>query len=492
MSSRTKVWFGNLSKAYWMPAPSAGMEGTSRGRIEKVDLANGGSFVSQSLATHREYDMEWRSVEHDDLKTMYDFRNGLFGAGLMYFCDPWVNNALAPHWAEPALSGADWPSLYSAGQAPTVIPAGGVVTNLVRDPNTTSHATNWAISGASPSIVGGKYRMTTVSAGPIAYPTSGEVGDPYFAYTIGTQIAYRAEFTNPNAYSVWVKLGVNGYNSGGAWLGETGVTLYQILPGQTTVIETLGTIGIAGTVKLLPVIYLYGDAGAGNPSVGTMLDFTRVALYLGTTAPTASPVPPMDGSTKFLDGRVSTWNGAPNDSTSTGAVAYIGMPQNSAVYTISTPLTSGAYPRRSQVLLIPPTQTLWVGFSGSAVGDAGVYVQPVGLDGSLPVPTKLTLLPPGGSTRLNASFSGATYSAVIIYLDTSTLASTTITLNSGKAIYATTGTTPTLTGVHERGEGHTGMRFQSDITRVYQNERGTDGVQLISAAVSLTEVGAWA
>lgn len=282
------VYFGNLRKAVSLPAPQTGMEATAFGRIEKIDLANGGSFVSQSQATHQEYEMSWGVTDAALLNPLYEFRRGVHGSGLLYYCDPYLDNVLPPHWATPSLSGLGWPSIYRAGIEPVV--------------------------------------------------------------------------------------------------GMTGL----------------------------------------------------------------NPV--------------------------------------SATYTMSAPMTTQLPPRAS-VHLVPPTKTLWAGFTGSATNGAGVYALTIGLDGSIGTPAPLTLLSAAGSTRLNVSYSGASVSAVMFFLDTETEGVSTVTLNHAKAVYANTGTPPTLTGVAIPGEGHTGLRFQSDPVKTQVMQR--NGKNFITAAVSLTEVGAW-
>lgn len=484
MSSRAKVWFGNLRSAFWMPAPSAGMEATSRGRIEKVDLANGGSFVSQSQATHREYDMEWKTVEHDEIRPLYDYRSGLRGSGLLYFCDPWVANALPPHWAEPALTGDDWPSLYSSGVKPSIVGAGTIRTNWIFDPNATS-VSAWVAGGATVPTVSAITRQAGAVAGfNYIRITANLAASAYSANAASTFPVVAGEAFAASVY-------VRGTTSRSAqirvtWTGATATTGTLTAIASSTAWQRLtytGTVPVGATAARVDVL-----AAATSVAVGNYVEFDGLLFERGTSTVGVY----FDGSALYTDGRAVSWSAAANNSASTLSVPVSGMPMRSATYTISTPLAPGAYPRRSSVLLIPPTQTLWLGFSGSSVGDAVIRVQPVNIDGSMPPPVSLTLLATSGSTRMNASFSGSTYSAVIIYLDTNTLGSSTITLNSGKAVYATTGTPPVLTGLHENGEGHTGMRFQSDITRVYHNLRGVDGTQLVSAAVSLTEIGAWA
>ena len=163
------------------------------------------------------------------------------------------------------------------------------------------------------------------------------------------------------------------------------------------------------------------------------------------------------------------------------------QPFKSATY--STPAAIGLVPDRVLTLLIPPTQTLHLGFSGTAANGGVLRVQPINVNGTLAATSNLTLLSATASTRMNASFSGATYKAIQVYITSTTTTAGSVTLTSGKAVYAPTGTPPTLTGNHISGRGHTGLRMSKDPTLVYLQARNNK--KYVSAAVELNEIGAW-
>ncbi len=139
-------------------------------------------------------------------------------------------------------------------------------------------------------------------------------------------------------------------------------------------------------------------------------------------------------------------------------------------------------------LVVPPTHTLNVGASGSATGTAVVAVRAHKADGTGTVTSSLTLLDATASTRMNATFSGATYDYVEVYITRTSTATSTISLTSLIAQLYKTGTSPVLTGNHQSGEGHTGLVFSSDAhveTYVYIDPPRK------GMATTLTEVGAW-
>lgn len=163
------------------------------------------------------------------------------------------------------------------------------------------------------------------------------------------------------------------------------------------------------------------------------------------------------------------------------------MPRYSAQYTLTG--TPGNVPVRVLTLLIPDNQDLHIGFSGSATNGAALRVRPITRAGAYAADSALTLLSPTASTRMNAKFAGATYRAVQVYMTTTLPGAATLTLTSGKAVYSPVGVTPSLTGAHVEGEGHTGLRFEGDPTMVYI--QSAKGRKLVSTAAKFTEVGAW-
>jgi len=112
-----KVWFGNARNAKWIKAPLADMGAASSGYSEEQQFNNGGQFVKASFGSARNFDMSWVG-DRADLQVINDFKDGLYGGGLIYWEDPFADNILPPHWAAPMLTVRDWPSLISSGNKP--------------------------------------------------------------------------------------------------------------------------------------------------------------------------------------------------------------------------------------------------------------------------------------------------------------------------------------------------------------------------------------
>lgn len=132
-------------------------------------------------------------------------------------------------------------------------------------------------------------------------------------------------------------------------------------------------------------------------------------------------------------------------------------------------------------LPIPDGYTLWVGARASR-NSANIAIKAY-LDGVYD--TDITLSTIGGDQLYTESFSGPS----VVRIRIESTGGSTLTLQSMDAILVPTGQTPQLTGDHQRGQGVSGMKFNSDsIPYEYRNaERG-----IRSFSVELTEVEEWA
>jgi hypothetical protein len=149
----------------------------------------------------------------------------------------------------------------------------------------------------------------------------------------------------------------------------------------------------------------------------------------------------------------------------TAANSYSQPPRKAtfAVTTASaaTPLTDSTIPYVD--IPIPPTMTLSIGCTGAKTGTAVVRVESWVNGATSPgATTDLTLLAETGSTRMNATVSGGSYNwARVFYTRTSSAASTVTPISLMGQLWLT-GLSPTLTGFHIPGEGHTQLQFADD------------------------------
>lgn len=156
----------------------------------------------------------------------------------------------------------------------------------------------------------------------------------------------------------------------------------------------------------------------------------------------------------------------------TAANSY-NQPPRKATFTIATasaatPLTDSTIPYVD--IPIPPTHVLSLGCTGAATGTAVVRVESWVNGAATPGATiDLTLLAETGSTRMNATVSGASYNwARVFYTRTSSAASTVTPISLMGQLWPI-GTSPSLVGNHLMGEGHTKLAFADDaIVEDYQ------------------------
>lgn len=112
-------YFGNLATGLVKrPAPESGMDASSVGETDAMTFTNGGAFQSNSAGTHREFNMGWGVQEKSVMNFLNEFRNGVYGTGLLYMVDPFATNHMPPHWANPGLTCFGWPSLIGPGVKP--------------------------------------------------------------------------------------------------------------------------------------------------------------------------------------------------------------------------------------------------------------------------------------------------------------------------------------------------------------------------------------
>jgi hypothetical protein len=219
------------------------------------------------------------------------------------------------------------------------------------------------------------------------------------------------------------------------------------------------TITAVGASKDIDGYAVYNKAASGFYGVDRLWKFPDYYAFETNLFPAGWSEPAK---------RESDWynTGVSEPIYSSTATNSYNQPTRKATFTIAT--ASGATPLTDSTIPyvdipIPPTHTLHLGCTGAATGTAVVRVESW-VNGAVAAgaTTDLTLLSETGSTRLNATVSGATYNwARVFYTRTSSAAST-LTPISLMAQLWTTGITPTLTGNHLMGEGHTQLQFADD------------------------------
>ena len=124
-----KMWFGTEEHMRWIPCPVRGASVGPESWGVGGTLLSGGGFVKHSQGSARKYVFEWRSSSsRATAQTVHDFRDGVYGRGLIYFHDPltYDTNVLPKQWAFPGLSigRRDNPFLWGTALSGISTPAG--------------------------------------------------------------------------------------------------------------------------------------------------------------------------------------------------------------------------------------------------------------------------------------------------------------------------------------------------------------------------------
>ena len=117
------MYFGTRERMTWVKAPAI-EAGLSRARWGTSGVyLNGGAYVRQSNTGHKKYSFSWGMTAQENIYTIVDYADGLYGTGLMHFHDPFAMgvNVFSQAWAAPSLAGTDAPSLIE-GIRPTLSP----------------------------------------------------------------------------------------------------------------------------------------------------------------------------------------------------------------------------------------------------------------------------------------------------------------------------------------------------------------------------------
>lgn len=101
---RKMLYFGNRDRMTWVPVPDASYDGSRVGWDGGVTtLLSGGAFVARSTSAHRTYNYTWSKLSRNEIRSITDYAEGVWGSGAIYLVDPFAEdkNLLPQHWATP-------------------------------------------------------------------------------------------------------------------------------------------------------------------------------------------------------------------------------------------------------------------------------------------------------------------------------------------------------------------------------------------------------
>lgn len=111
--SDKKMWFGNRNYMQWVPCPQSGATYGLSGSQQGSSYLSGGQFVRNSVNKAKTFNFSWSLTERDNIRSITDYVEGVYGKGAIYWVDPFTmdKNALAQSFATPSIGGYDGPIL---------------------------------------------------------------------------------------------------------------------------------------------------------------------------------------------------------------------------------------------------------------------------------------------------------------------------------------------------------------------------------------------
>jgi hypothetical protein len=108
-----RMYFGTRNYMQWVVAPKINYEASKRGYVSAAGFVNGGQFVRRSASAAKGYNLSWELKPRDEIRTINDYADGVYGTGPIYFLEPFAmdKNLLPQYWATPALGAVDAPLL---------------------------------------------------------------------------------------------------------------------------------------------------------------------------------------------------------------------------------------------------------------------------------------------------------------------------------------------------------------------------------------------
>lgn len=477
------IYFGNVRKAQYIPAPKAGMDAASTGFTESLNYLNGGGYVAQSVGGSRKFAMSWDVTPKTSLDCLNQYRNGEFGSGLIYWVDPFSDNPVPPHWGTPMLSGMGWPSLVGSAVQPTLAPTVFTRINLIPNPSAEVDVSGWT---ASSTTVTRSTAWSSSGSASFAITNTGNAntGDMRIAGAGAAQMP--AGFTPGKTYTVSATINKTAADTGN--FSRTRRILIFISTNGSNFTENFGpqVPNVTGPQRISHTFTIPANATGMLIGIGAASQTTGQLTYADSIMAEESNTlgSYFDGGPSFPG---SSWVGTANASFSVWNVpaTQYNIPYQSAVYSVNGPI--GVAPSRKLTMLVPPDKGLRIGFTGSAV-NAGVYLQLVNLDGTLVAPQLIPVLSAGDNQLTNVFIPGYLYKAAFFYLAPTAVGGGTVTLASVDARYGSIVESDPIFGNYVSGDGHTGCRM-SDVTWVYV--QAANNRKLVTAATTLTEIGAW-
>jgi hypothetical protein len=124
--ARHEIYFGTRDRMRMVPCPAINAGISAEGWGESGTYLGGGGYVKNSRGAHMVYDFAWNTASRQEIYSVVDYASGAYGDGLIYFLDPFTEdaNVLPERWSAPGNIDAHGRSLLTTGAMPTVSTTG--------------------------------------------------------------------------------------------------------------------------------------------------------------------------------------------------------------------------------------------------------------------------------------------------------------------------------------------------------------------------------
>lgn len=231
---RHAMWMGPRGYEQWVPMPAISPGYTRSSWGSTSSLLNGGATIRQSKTAHNVYAFEWNNGRRDDIAPVRDMAEGLWDTGpgptLIYFIDPVEadRNLMPAHWAAPAVTAEDGPSLLRGNRPTAALLA----------------ASGWGLPARAAVFgAGGQQRSVYVPIPPGFRAHFGWVGSG-----AGQVLLRQATATGANGTQTPAPLG-----DGGAWTNASVDRASDVIGVEVALAGTGAVTVRAMTLQVLPI-----------------------------------------------------------------------------------------------------------------------------------------------------------------------------------------------------------------------------------------------
>jgi hypothetical protein len=485
-----RMYFGTQERMTWVKCPAFNPDISKVGWQSTSQYLNGGATVRRSSTAHKEYQLAWNLASSDDVATITDYADRVYGDGLIYFLDPFAmsKNVLPQYWATPRLAVDDAPVFNNSDVRPTLVDTAANTNDYpTKSAVYTFSSTDSFLSLWIPLPEGYTFHFgahgSRVGTAAVRLVPDGATGSTTTLTNWFSNGSLEVDSAQWSVYNGGTATRDNGWASSGAWSRKhvKTVTTTQghivlapvagtgIVPGSTVTmaVDVMSTTSISVSVAAratytgTPATLEGASFGAGG---STTLSLTAGVPQRGKITVTVPALQPTQSALVTIGLQINN-NGGP-----VGTVVYA---DNASLH-VGT--TDGKYHDGSNTTVVTAAGQTVYAWTGTPFASPSTATTTV-VAGTEPV-----LLSPTDTQRVNTSVSGVSGVTISFWGEG------TLTLAGMIAQVLPTGTTP-QSGGFISGRGHSGCRFNGSPS--VQGYSAPQALDYQSMSATLIETGAW-